>query len=162
MAGSDDGSNLAEYYASLALRIVEETENTTGTEAHQPVYNGDLVGAIDAVHEGQRSLAAVSRETSVDRGGHTSGQGRGRGSRRGRGRVRRVVGRGLPPFPNLYQAEDGRRCGVLVLKEAQRTGWEHTLAHRMKMKWLTGVVHTWFNGLGIFRAYKEPSPLNQV
>ena len=31
------------------------------------------------------------------------------------------------------------------------------MAHKMKMKWLTGVVHTWFNGLGIFRRYKEPT-----
>ena len=27
----------------------------------------------------------------------------------------------------------------------------------MKIRWLNGAVHGWFNGLGIFRQYKEPT-----
>ena len=44
------------------------------------------------------------------------------------------------------------------MKEARRTGWETTLAYQMKLRWLEGVVNGWFNGLGIFREYKEPLP----
>ena len=50
-AGGD--GNLAEYYASLASRISEETGDTAETETHQPVYNEDLVRQIDEIHAEQ-------------------------------------------------------------------------------------------------------------
>ena len=49
--GGVGDSNSAEYYAALACRISADTNVATGTDTHQPVYNEELVRAIDLAHE---------------------------------------------------------------------------------------------------------------
>ena len=70
--------------------------------------------------------STVDENTSSGRGGGHTGGGRGVGAMgRGSGRISRA--RAKPPFPTLFNTDEGKQCGTHLLKEANRIGWETTL-----------------------------------